>query len=100
VRAAPPEEVIAAGMAIQTDGVFLGNGVRGVLAETNGDGVLAAPGLNVGFAWAVASFASTGLLGSPGMRHHFAHDGVLEAAILILVASYAGLAAYIIAIRG
>jgi len=98
VRAAPPEEVGTFRVAIHADGVLLGDGVLGVFSETDGDGVLAAPCLHVSSAGAVAGFASAGLFGRVGMCHGLAHDGVLEAAILVLVAGDAGFAPDIVAI--
>src|SRR6266568_6706111 len=85
-------------MAIQANRIFLCNGVCRILAESNRNGVLASPGLDVGSPGPMTRFASAGLVGSPRICHHLAHDGVLEAAVLILVAGYTGLAAYIVAI--
>src|SRR6266404_3822095 len=99
MRTALPEQVIAARMAVQAGGVLLGDGVIGILAEANGNGVLAAACFDVGFARPVARFATASLQGSPGIRHHLAHDRVLEAPLLIDVAGYAGLAAHIVPIR-
>ena len=54
VRTALPKEVSAARMAIHANGILLGNGVCGILAETDGDGVLPASRFHVGPARAVA----------------------------------------------
>ena len=100
VRTALPEQVIAARMAVQAGGVLLGNGVIGILAEADGNGVLAAACFNVGFARPMTRFAAASLQRSPGIpQHNLAHDGVLETAFLIDVAGYAGLAAHIVPIR-
>src|SRR6266849_2559180 len=76
VRTALPEQVIAARMAVHAGGVLFCNGVIGILAEANGNAVLAAASFHVGFAWPVARFATASLQRSPGIRHHLAHDRV------------------------
>ena len=98
MRTALPEQVIASRVAVQAGGVLLGNGVIGILAEANGNGVLAATCFDVGLARPVARFAAASLQGSPRMRHHLAHDGVLEAAFLIYVTGDTGFAADVISV--
>src|SRR6266404_1897482 len=100
VRTAFPEHVRAARVAIHANGVLLGHGVFRILAEANRDGLFTAAGFHVGAARSVASFATAGFLGSVGIaQHYFAHYGVLEAAVLIVMAGDAGVAADVVAVR-
>ena len=99
VRAALPEHVRAARVAIHANGVLLGNRVLRILAEADGDSFFATAGLHVGAARTMARFAAPGFFGSMRIaQHHFAHHGVLESAILIVMASDAGFAADVVAV--
>lgn len=99
MRATLPKEMIASRMAVQAGGVLLGNGVIGILAEANRNGVLAAACLDMGFARPVTRFAAASLQRSPGIpQHDLAHDGVFEAMLLILVAGYTRFAADVVAV--
>jgi len=97
VRAALPEQVRAARVAIHADGVLLGDGVGRILAETNGNAVFAPASFYVCAAWAMTGLAASRFLWCMRVEQHdLAHDGVLEALMLIVMASYAGIAANVV----
>lgn len=99
MRAALPEQVRAARMALFADRVLLGDGVLGILAEANRNRFFAATGLDVGPSRPVTRFTAASFQRSPRMGHDFPHRRVFEAVILILMAGDAGLATHIVAIR-
>jgi len=95
-----PEDVSAAVMAVHTNCVLFGHRVGRILPETNGNGVLAAAGLDVGAAGAVAGLTAASFFKGVWIaKHDLAHDRVLEAPILILVAADASIAADVVARR-
>src|SRR5262249_43357696 len=99
MRAARPENVRAAVVAVHTNGVLFSDGVRRILPKPNGNGVFSPAGLDVGASRTMASLAASRLFGRTRLEEHgFAHDGVFEAAMLIVVAADAGVAADVIAV--
>jgi len=82
------------------NGILLGNGVLGILAETNRNGLFASAGFHVGSARSVARLAAEGLFRSVRIsQHYFAHHRVLEAPVLIVMTGDAGFAADVVAVR-
>ena len=98
VRAAPPEHLIALGMAGQASRISFLDRRVGILGEADRNRVLAAPGLHVGLARSVTSFAAKLLQRSFGMRHGVAHDGVNKTLLLVGMAGHANLGADVIAL--
>src|SRR5258708_35204256 len=87
-------------MAIHANGVLLRDRVRGILAETNRNGLFASAGFNVGSAWSMTRLAAAGLFRSVRIsQHYFAHHRVLEAPVLIVMTGDAGFAADVVAVR-
>src|SRR6516162_5399626 len=100
MRAALPEKMCAAGMALFADRVLLGDGVLGILAEANRNRFFPTTGLDMGPSRPVTGFTAAGFQRSPRMGHGLPHGGAFEAVILILMAGDAGFATHIVAIRG
>ncbi len=98
VGTAAPEHLIALGVAGETGRIALFNRSGGILGEADGNRVLAAAGLHVGPAGSVTGFAAQLLLGSFGVGHGIAHDGVDETLLLVGVAGHAHLGADVIAL--
>src|SRR5512140_2724671 len=91
VRAARPEEPVAFRVAAEAGAILFLDRVLRVLGETDGDGVLAAAGIDVRLAWAVAGFAAKFLRRGTRMgEHDLAHRRVLETAVLIVMTGDAG----------
>jgi hypothetical protein len=99
MRAAPPQQLVAAGVALEAGCIFLSYCVLGIAGEANWNGVFPASGFDVGLARAMAGFASVSFLRSSRMRHGFAHGCVIEAAALVLVTAKASVAAHVVVIR-
>jgi hypothetical protein len=85
-------------MALLAGRILFGNGVWSILAKANCNGFLAATSFHVSPSRAMARLASAGLELISGMLHYLAHDGIFEAAFLILVASNACGASDVVAI--
>jgi hypothetical protein len=78
VRAASPEQVRAARMAIHANGILLGDGVGRILAEAHRNSVFAAARFNVRPSGTMAGIAAAPLLRGVRIRQHsLAHDRVL-----------------------
>jgi len=99
MRAALPEELVAASMALHAGGIFLRHGVLGITGEADGNGVFAAPGFHVRFARTVTGLAAASFIRGMRMGHYLPHDRVLEAVVLIFVTGDTGIAAHVIAVR-
>src|SRR5262252_5540913 len=98
VRAAPPEQLVLARVALQTRGVLLGRCIPRVFSKTNWNRILTTSRLNVCTSRTVAGFATAGLIGSVRMSHRFPHCCSVEAPALILVTGDTGITADVIAI--
>ena len=98
VRAASPEKLIFAGVALQTGKVFLGYCVLRTFGKAEGNRILATPCLDVCTAGTVTRFASASLVRSVRMCHRFSHSCSVESSALILVAGDTGIAADIVAV--
>src|SRR5207247_6646061 len=95
MRAAFPEQMCTARMAVLAYRVLLSYGVLGILPEAHRNRFFASAGFHVCPARPMTRFTTTSFLGGPWMRHHSAHGRVLEAMILILMARDAGLGPHI-----
>src|SRR5215469_2764290 len=98
VRATLPEQVRTPRMAFFTDGVLLGDGVGRIFAEADRNCLFATPGFHMSAPRSMAGFTPSGFHGSSWMLHDFAHDGVLEATLLILVTGHACFASHVISV--
>lgn len=96
VRTALPEHVASPGMARLAGRVLLGHGVFRILAETHRDGVFSAPGFYVRSSRPMTGLTSMGFVCIMRMGKGLTHHGVLKSPLLVLVASDAGLRAYVI----
>src|SRR5260370_274163 len=98
VRAAPPEQLVSAGVALQASKVFLGYRVLGIFSKADRNRILGSAGLDMHTTRAVTRFATVSLVGRMRMRHCFSHCCSVETSTLILVTGNAGIATDIIAI--
>ena len=98
VRAAPPEQLVSAGVALQASKVFLGYRVLGIFSKADRNRILGSACLDMHTTGAVTRFATASLVGRLRMRHCFSHCCAVEASALILVTGDTGIATDVIAI--
>src|SRR5215831_18126481 len=91
MRTPLPKHMRAPPVARFASGILFCDRIWGILADANGDGILAAARFHVGLARTVATLASAGLFRSVRVGHSPSHRGVLETSILILMACNADL---------
>ena len=98
MRTALPEHVSAPRMTFQARRILLCDGVVRILAETDRNRFLSSSRFHMRASWSMAGFATAAFQRIPRVLHYFPHDGVLEAALLILVACDAYVTTYIVPI--
>jgi hypothetical protein len=98
VRAASPERLVSAGVALQAGEVFLGHTVLGIFSKADRNRFLGAACLDVHTTRAMTRFTAVSFVGSVRMCHCFSHCCSVEASALILVTGDTGIATDIIAI--
>ena len=98
VRAASPEQLVFAGVALQAGEIFLGRCVLGIFRKSDRTRILGAACLDVCTTRAVTRFTAVRLVGSVRMCHRFSHCCFVEASALILVTGDTRIATDIIAI--
>jgi hypothetical protein len=98
MRAAPPKQLISAGMTLQAGKVLLGYCVLRVFGKADRNRFLGTACLDVHTARTVTRLATATLVGSVRVRHCFSHCCSVEASALILVTGNTGIATDIIAI--
>jgi hypothetical protein len=98
VRAASPEKLVSARVALQAGEIFLGYCVLGIFSKSDRNRILGTTCLDVCAARAVTRFATMSLVRRVRMRHRFAHGCSVETSALILVTGDTRFATDIIAI--
>src|SRR4030095_4989129 len=98
MRAAPPKQLISAGMTLQAGKVLLGYCVLRVFGKADRNRFLGTACLDVCTTRTVTRFATASLVGCVRVRHGFSHCCSVEAPALVLVTGDTGVATDIIAI--
>jgi hypothetical protein len=98
VRAASPEKLVSARVALQAGEIFLGYSVLGIFSKSDRNRVLGTTCLDVCATRAVTRFATASLVRRVRMRHRFSHCCSVKASALILVTGNTGIATDIIPI--
>ena len=98
MRAAPPKQLISAGMTLQAGKVLLGYCVLRVFGKADRNRFLGTACLDVHTARAVTGLATASLIGSVRVRHCFSHCCSIEASTLVLVTGDTSIATDIIAV--
>src|SRR5262249_45554490 len=98
MRAASPEQLVSAGVTLQTSRVLLGYCILRIVGKADWNRLLGPTRLDVYTARTVTGFATSSFVGGVRMRHCFAHCCSVKASALILVTGDTCIATDIIAI--